>query len=125
MRLRFLRLPIAALVVTVLSAPSAMAWPGMFLFVGYMRNVSDQQCQSILYDACTTVMGGNCVRKGAGRTLVVNHTGGVYNFSMQCTYFSRIDSVLYGVSGSAERGKDQDLLPRVERIKQYIDQRLR
>lgn len=112
-------LGIAALMALFTAGPAA-AWPGMFLFAGYMTGTSVERCQDKIYAACSREF-GNCRKSSAGRTLVVNHTGGVYNFSMQCTYFSHIDAVIYAIGGSGEKGKDGGLRDIVVRIKQYMD----
>ena len=96
------------------------AWPGMFLFGGYMTIETAQECRQILLDACNGQF-GSCKSSDIGKTLAVDYAQDQYNFSMQCTYFPAIKAVVYSVSGAAEVGKGQTLRDKVVAIKSYID----
>ena len=95
-------------------------FPGMFLFGGYMTQETAAQCQQILADACNREF-GNCKKSTIGQTLAVDFAEAQFNFSMQCTNFSRIGATIYSVSGSAAYGHGKGLRDIVVRIKNYID----
>ena len=97
----------------------ALARPGMYQFSGYMTSSADE-CQQIMLRACEREFGA-CEPKNSGRTLIVDYTRGRHNFSLQCTYFSAIELVIYSVAGSAEVGHADGLRDMIVRIKDYID----